>query len=80
MEKLNGIINTMVKENSDKYSELWAKPEITEQNQNRFYIQDDNLVIFFPPYELSYYAKGFIEFPIPLLDLNSILDEDFRVE
>lgn len=80
MEKLNGIINTMVKENSDKYSELWAKPEITEQNQNRFYIQDDNLVIFFPPYELSYYAKGFIEFPIPLSDINSILDEDFRVE
>lgn len=80
IEKLNGIINTMVNENPDKYSELWAKPEITEQNQNRFYLTDNDLVIFFPPYELSYYAKGFIEFPIPLSDLSSILDENFKVE
>lgn len=79
MAKLNVIIERMVEENSDKYSELWAKPEITDKNENRFYLTDTELVIFFPPYELSYYAKGFIEFPIPLSDLNPILNEQYRV-
>ncbi len=78
IEKLNVVINTMVKENPDKYSELWAKPEITKENQNRFYLTDTDLVIFFPPYELSYYAKGFIEFPIPLEELNPILKDRYK--
>ncbi len=78
IKKLNTIISTMVKETPDKYSELWEKPEITSENKNRFYMTDTDLVIFFPPYELSYYAKGFIEFPIPLDSLNSILKEEYR--
>ncbi len=76
--KLNVIISTMVKENPDKYSELWAKPEITEETEGRFYMTDKDLVIYFPPYELSYYAKGFIEFPIPLEELNPILNDRYK--
>lgn len=78
VNKLNTIINTMVKENPEKYSELWAKPEITSENENRFYMTDTDLVIYFPPYELSYYAKGFIEFPIPLDELNPILNDRYK--
>lgn len=69
----------MVKENPDKYSELWEKPEITNENENRFYMTDTDLVIFFPPYELSYYAKGFIEFPIPLEEINPILKDHYKL-
>ncbi len=78
IKKLNAIIDTMVKENPDKYSELWEKPELTKENENRFYMTDIDLVIFFPPYELSYYAKGFIEFPIPLAELSPLLKEEYR--
>ena len=78
MEKLNSIISEMVTKNPDKYSEMWAEPKITEENKNRFYLTDTDLVIFFPPYELSYYAKGFIEFPIPLESINPILNERYR--
>ena len=78
MKKLNVIIERMVTENPDKYSELWQKPEITKENEDRFYMTDNELVIFFPPYELSYYAKGFIEFPIPISELNPILNEEFK--
>ena len=78
LSKLNAIINDMVKENPEKYGELWAKPEITAENENRFYLTDTDLVIFFPPYELSYYAKGFNEFPIPLEKLNPILKEKYK--
>ncbi len=77
---LNTKIDEMVEDNPDKYSELWAEPHIMEENKNRFYITDTDLVIFFPPYELSYYAKGFIEFPIPLSDINHILNERYRVK
>ncbi len=78
MAKLNMIIREMVEENPEKYGELWAKPEITAENENRFYMTDSDLVIFFPPYELSYYAKGFIEFFIPLEKLNPILRDKYK--
>ncbi len=78
MTKLNAIISAMVEENPEKYGELWARPEITAENENRFYMTDTDLVIFFPPYELSYYAKGFIEFPIPLQKLNTILKDRYK--
>ncbi len=78
IDKLNSIIDEMVESDPQKYSELWAKPHITEENQDRFYLTDDELVIYFPPYELSYYAKGFVEFKIPLKDLSTILNERFR--
>lgn len=80
MDILNRKIEELVEEHPDKYSELWAEPHISEENKNRFYLTDTDLVIFFPPYELSYYAKGFIEFPIPLSEINYILNEDFRLE
>lgn len=78
INRLNFIIAKMVKENPDKYSELWEKPEVTKENENRFYMTDTELVIFFPPYELSYYAKGFVEFPIPLEDINPILKDRYK--
>lgn len=80
MEKLNKIIEKKVEDNPDRYSELWAKPTITQENQNRFYLTDSDLVIYFPPYELSYYAKGFIEFPIPIEELTPILNDRFKQE
>lgn len=77
-ETINKIIEKMVKDNPDKYSELWAKPKITEENKDRFYLTDSEFVVYFPPYELSYYAKGFIDFPIPFTELNPILNEPYR--
>ena len=68
----------MIEENPDIYSELWEEPHITADNKNRFYMTDTELVIFFPPYELSYYAKGFVEFKIPLEELYDILDERYK--
>lgn len=78
LKKLNAIIDRMVKDNPDKYSELWEKPELTADNEDRFYMTDTDLVIFFPPYELSYYAKGFVEFPIPFEELNPILNKRYK--
>ena len=63
---------------SEEYKDLWAKPEIKQEHQTDFYIQDDDLVIFFQPYDLSYYARGFVEFRLDLEDLSGYMKEEYR--
>ncbi len=77
-DTLNRLIDEQVAENPEEYKDLWAKPEITPAHQSDFYISDGNLVIFFPPYELSYYARGFVEFELPLDELAGYLKEEYR--
>lgn len=75
---LNRFIGELVKERPDEYKDLWAKAEIKDSHQTDFYINDGNLVIFFQPYDLSYYARGFVEFPIPIKELSGYLKEEYR--
>jgi hypothetical protein len=80
IETINNLIDKLVEENPEKYSELWAQPHIGSEDRYRYYLTDEDLVIFFSPYELSYYAKGFIEFPVRMTELNGILKEEYRAE
>lgn len=81
IDTINRLIDKLVEEDPEKYSGLWAEPHINAQDhQNRFYLTDEELVIFFPPYDLSYYAKGFIEFPIHRTELNGLLKEEYRIK
>ncbi len=75
---LNRFINDEISEHSDKYKDLWAKPEIKDTHQTDFYISGDELVIFFQPYDLSYYARGFVEFSIELEELSGYMKEEYR--
>lgn len=76
IDMLNSRIEEEIKLNSDKYTDLWEKPSIS-QNQ-RFYINDKNLVLFYPPYELSYYERGFVEIPLPIADMSGYLKPEYR--
>ena len=75
-------INRMIKEAVDAhpeiYSDLWEQPSLTSNHQKDFYISEDKLVIFFQPYDLSYYAKGYVEFPLKLKDLSGYMKEEYR--
>lgn len=64
-DKLNSEIEEIIRSNPDKYSDLWEKPVIGEAQEEYFYFTPDGLVVFYPPYELSYYARGFVEFCFP---------------
>lgn len=75
---LNRMINERMSEHSEEYQELWEKPEIKPEHQTDFYLDGDSLVIFFQPYELSYYARGFVEFPLPLDELAGYMKEEYR--
>ena len=72
---LNRMLEELKKNKPEEYGELWQKPEI-KKNQE-FYITDDDLIIYYQPYELSYYARGFVEFPLRLTELKGYLKEDY---
>ena len=74
---LNRLITEQVEENKDEYADLWEKPEIKDSNQTDFYIEDGSLVIFYQPYDLSYYARGFVEFHLPLEELQGYMKEEY---
>ena len=74
-----GFINAKLDKMSqkDEYSDIWEKPVIGEKQNEYFYFSGDGLVIFYPPYELSYYARGFVDFTIPYNELYGYLKPEY---
>ena len=76
IDALNKLLLDAISKNAEKYADIWAKPKIS-QNQG-FYIDGENLVIFYPPYELSYYERGFVEIPVSLEEILTYLKPQYR--
>lgn len=74
-ETLNRMIRELREKKPEEYSELWAEPVIKPEQD--FYITDTDLVIYYQPYELSYYARGFVEFPLRLSELRGYMKEEY---
>ncbi len=77
-DTLNRLIAEEVNDDPEEYSDLWAKPEIKDSHRTDFYIEDGDLVIFYQPYDLSYYARGFVEFKLDLEELSGYMKEEYR--
>lgn len=76
IDMINARLEEAVMQNSEKYQGLWEKPRLSE-NQD-FYISSDCLVLYYLPYKLSYYERGFVEIPLPLSDMSGYLKEEYR--
>lgn len=76
IDYINQSLLKCVSSSPDKYSDLWAKPQLSENQE--FYIADGNLILYFSPYELSYYSRGFVEFSIPLSSLSGYMLDGYR--
>ncbi len=74
---LNRMIDELLQKKGEEYTELWKKPQIQAEHQYNFYITDSDLVIYFQPYDLSYYARGFVEFPLSLTELRGYLKPQY---
>lgn len=74
---INREIENILKEKSEEYHDLWEKPILSSMHETLFYLTNDDLVIFYPPYELSYYARGFVEFCIPYEKLTGYLKPEY---
>ena len=58
-----------------EYKELWEKPSTSLLRPENFYISNDAIVLYFLPYELSYYRRGFVEFEFKFDELSGYLSE-----
>lgn len=60
-QMLNNKMKTLAETDGD-YSELWEIPSVELLKPENFYLKNNSLVLYFPPYELSYYRRGYVEF------------------
>ena len=58
----------------DEY-EYVTKPDYLDEES--FHFKDGDLVLFYHPYELSSYARGFVEFRIPLESLAEYIKDEY---
>lgn len=73
--ELNKIIENMIKTDS-KYNEIFPGAfKGIDVNQN-FYIDEENLYIYFAPYDIGPYAAGFITFKIPFTEINGMINKN----
>lgn len=73
---LNQKIKEVLEASPENYRDLWEEPCLMDSNQTDFYLTDKTLVLFYQPYELSYYARGVIEIPIRLESLRGYLNTE----
>ncbi len=76
IDMLNSRIEDVLEADEEKYCDLWQKPTIS--HEQKYYVDGENLVLFYPPYELSYYERGFVEIPLSLADMSGYLKPEYR--
>lgn len=76
IDMINARILEVVEADSERYSGLWEMPKLSDSQD--YYINEGNLVLCYPPYELSYYERGYVEIPLPLSELSGYLKPAYR--
>jgi len=70
----NNIMKEKV-ETLEEYEALWETPTVEMMEKDSFYVEDGKIVIFYPPYKLSYYNRGFVDFRFSADDMRGYLSE-----
>lgn len=73
--RISAYIEQEMAEKPNKYADLWKRPLVGEGQE--FYLTETGIVIYYPPYELSYYSRGFVEFEIPYAELEGYLNTEY---
>lgn len=74
---LNQRLESIAASNPEEYHDLWERPSVSSEPFYNFYLDGKSLVIFFQPYELSYYAKGVVTFHVEASELRGYLKEEY---
>lgn len=77
-QKLLSEINSLRLAKEKEYGGISEITELPHYGGYSFYFEDGNLVIFYHPYALASYARGFIEFRIPLENLADYLKDEYK--
>jgi hypothetical protein len=73
---VNASINRQIAQRGAQGDLTLLTPFPGVKNNQDFYIEDDNLVVFFQVYEYTPYVDGFPEFHMPLKRLKDILNPE----
>jgi hypothetical protein len=74
VEVLSGIIGEQIK-NNPQYSYVFPDSYKGISPDQPFYIDSNNLYIYFTPYEIAPYAAGFPTFTIPFSEIDQIINK-----
>lgn len=74
-KKINKQIDEMIEANGES-TPIYEFKGIKDNQP--FYLQDNNLVIYFELYEIAPYAAGIPKFEIPLKELKDVLSEKYK--
>lgn len=75
VNELNKIIKNMIE--TDKQYEYIFKDQFKGIKEDQdFYIDDSNLYIYFPPYEIGPYSAGFVTFKIPFSEIQGMINKN----
>lgn len=76
--RLNLIIQRMINEDP-QYGYVYKDGFKGINEGQNFYFDEDNLYIYFQPYDIGPYAAGFITFKVPFTDIDDILNKSLGV-
>ncbi|MBD7910998.1 WG repeat-containing protein [Clostridium cibarium] len=75
IQEINKIIDNMIK--TDKQYDYVFKDAFKGiKIDEGFYIDENNLYIYFPPYEIGPYAAGVVTFKIPFNEIENIINKE----
>ena len=74
-EYLNTLIKSMINFNK-KYDYVFKDSFKGIEDNQSFYVDENNLYIYFKPYDIAPYAAGFVTFKISFTKLNRIINKD----
>ncbi|MGL4771980.1 MAG: WG repeat-containing protein [Clostridium sp.] len=72
--EINNIIKEEI-ENNPKYDYVFKDVFNGIKEEQDFYVDKNNLYIYFPPYEIGPYSAGFITFKIPFSELEDLINK-----
>lgn len=72
--ELNKIIEKKIKEDKE-YEYVYQDGFKGIDTETGFYVDKDNLYIYFTPYEIAPYAAGFVTFKIPFKDIEGMINK-----
>ncbi len=74
-QAVDNKMKALAESDEGDYEDLWEMPSVELLQAENFYIKDGKLVLYFPPYELSYYRRGYVEFEFEKEELSGYLSE-----
>ncbi|MEG1255416.1 WG repeat-containing protein [Clostridium sp.] len=73
--ELNKIIEEMIKTDS-QYSGVYENGFKGISEDQGFYVDADNLYIYFSPYDIAPYSSGFVTFKIPFEEIDPLINKN----